>query len=85
MVEAEKYKDYHTISLMSHVLKVFLRIIHVRIFKKSESYVSNIQFGFKHRVSIKEALFALNTHTCTSPKRTGYKCKCKCMLYKLGT
>ena len=52
--------DYRMISLMSHVLKIFLRIIHTRIYKKCESQMGQSQFGFRNGVGTREALFSLN-------------------------
>lgn len=37
--------DYRTISLMSHVLKLFHKIIHRRIYKVCEESVTDTQFG----------------------------------------
>lgn len=48
------------ISLMSHVLKIFLRIIHTRIYKKCDIQVDNTQFGFRRGFGTREALFSLN-------------------------
>lgn len=48
--KATKCDDYRLISLISHVLKVFLRIIHTRIYKKCESQVNGCQFGFRNGV-----------------------------------
>jgi hypothetical protein len=36
--------DYRMISLMSHVLKTFLGIIHTRIYRKCEDFIGNTQF-----------------------------------------
>ena len=52
--------DYRTISLMSHILKTFLKIIHTRIHRKLEIDISDTQFGFRNGVGTREALFALN-------------------------
>lgn len=48
------------ISLMSHMLKVFLRIIHARIRAKCEWDLDNAQFGFRNTFGTREALFGLN-------------------------
>lgn len=53
-------QDYRTISLMSHTLKIFLKIIHGRIFKKCEEYLTNTQFGFRNGLGTRDALFAIN-------------------------
>uniref|UniRef100_A0A8D8Q762 Craniofacial development protein 2 n=1 Tax=Cacopsylla melanoneura TaxID=428564 RepID=A0A8D8Q762_9HEMI len=51
--------EYRTISLMSHLLKLFLKIIHRRIFKLCEERVANTQFGFMKGVGTRDALFSL--------------------------
>lgn len=51
--------DYRTISLMSHMLKLFLKIIHRRIYKVCEERVTNTQFGFMKGVGTRDALFCL--------------------------
>lgn len=56
---AKKCEEYRTISLMSHLLKVFLRIIHKRIYSVCESQISPNQFGFIKAVGTREALFAV--------------------------
>lgn len=55
---ATKCNEYRTISLMSHVLKLFIRIIHQRIYRKIEEKISNTQFGFRCGLGTREALFA---------------------------
>lgn len=40
-LNAKKLSDYRTISLMSHVLKVFLRILHERIYRKVEEKIGH--------------------------------------------
>lgn len=49
--------SYH--QLMSHLLKLFLKIIHRRIYNKCESLISQNQFGFVNAVGTREALFAV--------------------------
>lgn len=51
--------DFRTISLMSHLLKIFLKIIHSRIYKLCEEQVSDSQFGFRKAVGTQEALFSI--------------------------
>jgi Reverse transcriptase (RNA-dependent DNA polymerase) len=51
--------EYRTISLMSHMLKLFLRIIHNRIYQKCEEQISHNQFGFVNAVGTREALFSV--------------------------
>ena len=52
--------DYRTIALMSHTLKLFLKIIHKRIYRKLEEDISNTQFGFREGLGTREALFGIN-------------------------
>uniref|UniRef100_A0A8D9EQ38 Craniofacial development protein 2 n=1 Tax=Cacopsylla melanoneura TaxID=428564 RepID=A0A8D9EQ38_9HEMI len=51
--------DYRTISLMSHVLKLFLKIIHKRIYRLCEEEIAPNQFGFRNAVGTREALFSV--------------------------
>lgn len=44
---------------MSHVLKIFLRIIHGRIYGKLEEKIGNTQFGFRKGLGTREALFGV--------------------------
>ncbi|XP_060533833.1 uncharacterized protein LOC132706497 [Cylas formicarius] len=60
---ASQCDDHRMISLMSHVLKVFLRIVHTRIYAKCERQVGGTQFGFRNGVGTREALFSLNVLT----------------------
>ena len=57
---ANKCSQYRLISLMSHVLKIALRIIHQRIYTKCDQYVGEEQFGFRLGYGTREALFGLN-------------------------
>uniref|UniRef100_A0A8D8M2B6 Craniofacial development protein 2 n=1 Tax=Cacopsylla melanoneura TaxID=428564 RepID=A0A8D8M2B6_9HEMI len=57
---AKECSDYRTIALMSHTLKLFLKIIHLRIYKKLEADISDSQFGFRAGMGTREALFAIN-------------------------
>lgn len=57
---ANKCSQYRLISLMSHVLKIVLRIIHQRIYAKCDQYVGEEQFGFRLGFGTREALFGLN-------------------------
>lgn len=52
-------KDYRLISLMSHSLKIFLRIIHQRLYQKCEEAMGRMQFGFKKAMGTREALFGV--------------------------
>ncbi|KAL1447598.1 hypothetical protein WDU94_009869 [Cyamophila willieti] len=56
---ARKCSEYRTISLMSHLLKIFLKVIHGRIYKKCEEQISDTQFGFRRAVGTREALFSI--------------------------
>jgi len=52
--------DYRTISLMSHMTKILLKIIQVKIKSKIDD-VSQKQFGFRKNCSTREAIFCLRT------------------------
>lgn len=56
---------------MSNVLKLFLKIIHKRIYKKCEEYLSETQFGFRNGLGTRDALFCIPT----SPSTTMYRYK----------
>jgi hypothetical protein len=56
---AKKCNEYRTISLMSHTLKIFLKIIHARIYKTAEKHMSREQFGFRNGLGTKESLFSI--------------------------
>ena len=56
---ARRCEDYRTISLMSHACKIFLKIIHSRIYKKCEELISDTQFGFRNGLGTRDALFAM--------------------------
>lgn len=58
--KATQCAEYKTTSLMSHALKIFLKIIHKRIYNKLEEDVSPSQFGFRSGLGTPEAQFALN-------------------------
>jgi len=51
--------DFRTVSLISYLLKLFLKIIHQRIFRICEEQMSNTQFGFRNAMSTREAIFNL--------------------------
>lgn len=55
---ARKCEDHRLISLMSHILKIFLKIIHQRIYKKCEVDISDSQFGFRQGLGTREAIVA---------------------------
>lgn len=56
---AAKCKDHRPISLMSHLLKVFLRILHCRLYRRCEGHCGETQFGFKSCFGTREAIFSL--------------------------
>ncbi|CAG9833658.1 unnamed protein product [Diabrotica balteata] len=47
------------ISLLSQVLKLFLKIIHIRIYNRYERDNSPTQFGFRQRFRTREAFYSL--------------------------
>lgn len=57
---ARECSDHRIISLMSHVLKLLLKIIHNRIYQKLDMDIEETQFGFRKGTGTREALFALN-------------------------
>ena len=44
---ARKCEDHRLISLLSHTLKIFLKIIHQRIYRKCEREMSDSEFAFR--------------------------------------
>jgi len=44
---------------MSRILKLFLKIIHKRVYKKCEEHVSPAQFGCIKAVATRKALFGV--------------------------
>lgn len=68
--------DYRTISLMSHVLKILLKIIHRRISQKCEENSGSQQFGFRSGFGTREALCAINVlaQRCRDVNRNLYLC-----------
>ena len=61
---------------MSHTLKLFLKVIHNRIYRKLDSNISDCQFGFRNGVGTREALFAVNvlTQRCLDVNKDVYAC-----------
>ena len=53
--------QYRTISLMSHVTKLLLKIIQVRITAKINKEVSDLQSGFRSRIGMREGIFNLRS------------------------
>ena len=58
---AMKCEEYRTISLMNHILKVFLRVIHERVYKKLDDRIAENQLGFRKGFGTREALFTVQT------------------------
>lgn len=56
---AKNCEDFRTISLMSQSLKLFLKLIHQRIYKICEEQISCTQFGFRNALGTREALFSI--------------------------
>ena len=48
--------DYRTISLVSHVSEIMLRILARRLETRAESYISDSQFGFRKGVGTRDAI-----------------------------
>lgn len=73
---AKECSDHRTVSLMSHSLKIFLKIMHQRIFIKLEQDISETQFGFRNAMGTREALFAFNvlTQRCMDVNQPVYVC-----------
>lgn len=73
---AKKCSDYRTISLMSHVLKIFLKIVHNRIYRKIEENISNTQFGFRNGFGTRDALFGYQVllQRCWDMNQSVYVC-----------
>ena len=58
---ATECADHRTISLMPHVLKVFLKVIQERTNHKINNEVGSNQFGSKEGSGTREGLFCFNT------------------------
>lgn len=73
---AKRCDEFRLISLMSHILKLFLKIIHSRIFRKCEQDISQSQFGFREGMGTREALFGLNVlfQKCGDQQKKVYIC-----------
>ena len=73
---AKTCKDYRLISLMSHFLKLFLRILHTRLYKKCEEASGNCQFGFENGFETREAIFSIQTlvQSCQDQKKDVFMC-----------
>lgn len=73
---AKHCSDYRTISLMAHTLKILLKVIHNRIYRKLDADVGDTQFGFRKGLGTREALFALNvlSQRCMDVNQDLYAC-----------
>jgi hypothetical protein len=74
--KAGKCEEYRAISLMSHALKIFLRIIYKRIRNKCEDYVSKSQYGFRKKSGTIEAISGLGiiAERCIDVQKDLYVC-----------
>lgn len=72
----KKCGDYRLISLMSHLLKTFLRIIHARIRRKCEFDMDDAQMGFRNAFGTREALFGANVllQKCRDQRKDVFAC-----------
>ena len=59
--KAQSYSEYRTISLMSHITKILLKVIEQRIVKKIDNEVSRLQSRFRTRSGTREGIFNLRT------------------------
>ena len=68
--------DFRLISLTSQLLKMFLKIIHNRIYQKCEENIGTTQFGFRNGLGTREALFSLKVlcQKCTEMQTNLYLC-----------
>ncbi|KAI4482898.1 hypothetical protein M0802_013623 [Mischocyttarus mexicanus] len=53
-------EDHRMISLISRTLKIFLKVIHRKIYIKQKKNIEDIHFGFTNEYGTREALFAHN-------------------------
>lgn len=62
---------------MSHTLKLFLKIIHRRLYTKLENDISTTQFGFKQGLGTRETSYGINTlliQRCLDVNRSIFAC-----------
>ena len=59
--KTQNCNEYRTISLMSHVTKLLLKIIQVRITARINKEVSELQSGFRSRMGMREGIFNLRS------------------------
>ncbi|CAG9826796.1 unnamed protein product [Diabrotica balteata] len=71
---ATKCSEHRLISLMSHLLKLFLRILHSRTYKILEELSGSTQFGFKGGLGTRKAILCLNTfmQNCLDQRKDVY-------------
>ena len=73
---ASKCDDYRMISLISHLSKAFIRIIHARIRNVCEKDLDKSQFGFRQGFGTREALLAVNVlfQKCRDQRKDVFAC-----------
>ena len=59
--KAIKWKDFRTISMISHGIKLLLKIVLRRLDGKLEAEIAKSQFGFQKNSGMREAIFAFST------------------------
>ena len=59
--KAQNCNEYRTISLMSHVTKLLLKIIQVRITAKINKEVSELQSGLRYGMGMRGGIFNLRS------------------------
>jgi hypothetical protein len=61
---------------MSHVLKLFLKVIQGRIYNKCEETITESQFGFRNGLGTRDALFCMQVlvQRCMDMKKDIYAC-----------
>ena len=59
--KAQSCTEYRTVSLVSHIPKLLLKVIEQRIVKKIDNEVSRLQSGFRSRSGTREGIFNLRT------------------------
>ncbi|CAG9827602.1 unnamed protein product [Diabrotica balteata] len=67
-----KCEEHRLISLMSHILKVLLTIIHLRIYTKLEEHLAEVQCGFRAGLETRKALFSFLITANTTPSGLFY-------------
>ena len=75
-VNVKRCEDHRLISLMSHTLKVFLRILHQRLYKKCEWDISDSQIGFRQGLGTREAIVATQVlvQNCYDQRKDVFLC-----------